>query len=156
ARLAEAVVKVPTGDELQANGARLTQLYAEKEAAERSLAEASAPFRRQQTRSRAGFEEVFRSLPEKSTLLAYIQYGQRSAAQQTPTPSYVAFVVRAGRREPLLIPLGKVAEIDPLVEAWRREAGTDPRREGSAAAAGDRYRDAGEKLRRRIWDPVAS
>jgi CHAT domain-containing protein len=56
----------------------------------------------------------------------------------------------------MLIPLGKASDIDSLVEAWQREAGTDPRREGSIAAAGDRYRDAGESLRRRIWDPIAS
>ena len=155
-RLASAIVKMPPAEGLQGYREQLTLLYAEKESAERSLAEASAPFRRQQTRSRAGFEEVFRNLPGRSALLAYVQYGQRSGAQQTPTPSYAAFVVRAGSKEPMLIPLGKASEIDPLVEAWQREAGTDPRREGSVAAAGDRYRDAGESLRRRIWDPVAS
>ncbi|HEV8200964.1 MAG TPA: CHAT domain-containing tetratricopeptide repeat protein [Candidatus Polarisedimenticolia bacterium] len=154
--LAAALVKVPAADGLQAYREQLTRLYAEKESAERSLAEASAPFRRQQTRSRAGFEEVFRNLPEGSTLLAYVQFGQRSAAQRTPTPSYAAFVARAGRKEAMLIPLGKAFEIDPLVQAWQREAGTDPRREGSVAAAGERYRHAGEGLRRRIWDPVAS
>ena len=155
-RLASAIVKVPAVEGLREYREQLTRLYAEKESAERSLAETSAPFRRQQTRSRAGLEEVFRNLPGQSTLLAYVQYGRRSASDRTAVPSYAAFVVRAGRKDPVLIPLGRAAVIDPLVEAWQREAGTDPRREGSLAAAADRYRNAGESLRRTIWDPVAS
>jgi CHAT domain-containing protein/tetratricopeptide (TPR) repeat protein len=134
---------------------QVERAYEEKEAAERALAEASAPFRKQQERSRVGLAEVLASLPGNAALLAYVRYEEHGRTDQTPVPSYAAFVVRAGRGDPLLRPLGKAAEIDALVEDWQREAGTDPRRAGSVAAAEDRYRAAGERLRRRIWDPIA-
>ncbi len=134
---------------------QVDRAYEEKEAAERALAEASAPFRKQQERSRAGLAEVLASLPGNAALLAYVRYQEHGRTDQIPVPSYAAFVVRAGHDDPLLRPLGKAAEIDALVEAWQREAGADPRRAGSVAAAEDRYRAAGERLRRRIWDPIA-
>jgi len=154
-RLAGLLGRLPQSGPVEAYRGQVDRAYEEKEVAERALAEASAPFRRQQARSRVGFAEVFASLPGDAALLAYVRYQEHGRTDQTPVPSYAAFVVRAGRDDPLLRPLGKAAEIDALVEAWQREAGTDPRRTGSVAAAEDRYRVAGERLRRRIWDPVA-
>jgi CHAT domain-containing protein len=154
-RLAGLVGRLPQSGPVEAYREQMVRAYEEKEAAERALAEASAPFRRQQARSRAGLAEVLASLPEGSALLAFARYQQRGRTDQEPVPSYAAFVAQAGRNDPSLVALGKAAEIDALVEAWQREAGADPRREGSAAAAEERYRAAGERLRRRIWDPVA-
>jgi CHAT domain-containing protein/tetratricopeptide (TPR) repeat protein len=153
-RLARLLGRVPESGSV-AYREQVERAYEEKETAERALAEASAPFRRQQARSRAGLAEVLASLPGDAALLAYVRYQEHGRTDQTPVPSYAAFVVRAGHDEPQMRPLGKAAEIDALVEAWQREAGTDPRRAGSVAAAEDRYRAAGERLRRRIWDPVA-
>jgi CHAT domain-containing protein/tetratricopeptide (TPR) repeat protein len=144
-RLVRLVVRGP-GDDAEGERARVDEARAGKERLERALAEASASFRREQARTRVGFEDVAAALPGDAALLAYVRSNRSPAA-------YVAFVLRGGTREPVVVPLGAAATVESTVAEWRRQvlrgaAGRSPRR--SVAA----YRDAGAALRREVWDPV--
>jgi CHAT domain-containing protein len=66
----------------------------------------------------------------------------------------VAFVLASGA-PPVVVPLGPAARIDPLVAAWREEAGAKPPAVRTAERSAEgRSRAAGEQLRRLVWDPV--
>jgi CHAT domain-containing protein len=149
-RLAELLERPPQPGQAEEDRKQINQAHLDKGAAERALAEVSATFRRHQTRSQAGLEMVLRNLPRQAALVAFVRF------EAELDPAYGFFLFHAGLKEPIWTLLGPAAEIDGLVEAWQREAGSDPRAGGDAAGAMDRYRVAGERLRRRIWDPVAS
>ena len=107
----------------------LDETRQKKEEAERALAEQSAETRAEMKRSPAGFEAVLSALPPGSALVSFVQYARSLRADTVsfapppaPAPSFAAFIVRAGRRDVALIPLGTVAEIERLVTAWRAEA----------------------------------
>ena len=125
----------------------------ERERAERALAAASSPFRRQVELSRIGQAEVSAALPPRSALLAYLRYGHSTTqGEGSAEPAYVAFVLLPGA-EPAVVPLGPAEPIDALIGAWRRAAGTEPVVHRGRT---DRtHRTAGGELRSRIWDPVA-
>jgi len=72
---------------------------------------------------------------------------ERGVDQRAPIVSYIAFVIRAGHRDPEAVPLGRADEIDALVASWKKEASS-----GEVEAA---YRAAGTALRKRVWDPLA-
>src|SRR5262249_37919008 len=76
-------------------------------------------------------------------------------------PSYVAFILVAGHREPILVNLGSAGEIDALVERWRRVVSAIPNGVGGLTAGkeggeGARASESGILLRQAIWDPVSS
>lgn len=138
----------------------MDQAREEKEDAERALAEDSAAERAEIARSSLGLDDVQRALPTGSVLVSFVQFnrsarGASAATQSGTTPSMAAFILRADEDDVGLASLGRVAEIEPLVAAFRIEAsgthlmsGTDP------LAALREYRGAGDALRRRIWDPL--
>ena len=136
----------------------------EKERAERALADKSTLFREEQARHGAGLDEVAASLPQGSALVAYARYvpagGAREGGRETgPTPrpaAYLAFVLRSGGRDPVVVPLGSADTIEPLVRRWKEAGASEPPAVAAAArAAEDRYRSAGEALRQAIWDPLS-
>jgi len=114
-----------------------------------------------------GLKEVAAALPSDSALVGFFRYsllpppGPRFAEEQgtenPPESSYLAMILPAGSREPVLVPLGAAAAIDDLVLRWK---------EGMAAPAAEhpasrerserRYRDIARPLRTAIWDPVAA
>ena len=151
-RLAYLAVRGPSGERLDHYRKLLEGARAEKEAAERALAERSVSFREEQARDRAGLEVVRAALPSGSALLSYARYGDH---EHGSVPSYAAFVVspQGGER---LFALGRADRIDALVSRWRAEllkegrSGGRSRRRNLAS-----YRSAGEALRRTVWDPVA-
>ena len=132
-----------------------------KEKAERELAQASFTFREVLERSRAGLAEIKSSLPPGFSLVAfarYIHYGPPTVRlhEFNQIPSYVAFVLQSPNSEPMIIPLGKEEEIEPLVFDWGQEAARGTRIPGrSAKDAEAAYYAAGEALRQKVWDPVA-
>jgi len=139
----------------------------QKEAAERALAERSTPFRQRRTRQEAGFNEVAAELPSKSALIAWVCFNrmERTVSQtgesQAPNPmdasgvpSYGAFIIGAPGREVRFVALGTAKEIDQQIVDWHREAGSGPRLH-SRNTAQLAYLQAGQALRRAIWDPVA-
>ena len=135
----------------------LVAAHDEVERLERSLGEASAAFRRDQARSRAGFDEVAASLPKGTALVGITKRSIFNDPTGTRTPDtfdYVAMVLAPGMAEPRPVVLGAVPEIDALVLGWRGKAaraGDTAMAHSTAEAA---YRRVGEALRRRIWDPL--
>jgi tetratricopeptide (TPR) repeat protein len=131
----------------------------EQERVERELARKSEAFRREATARSAGLQEVAGRLPARSALVSYVVYHSSPVAASAATAeleeAYLAVILRSGQSQPVLVPLGREAEISPLVQSWRREAarGATAARRPVAGLEHD-YRAAGEKLRRRIWDPL--
>jgi CHAT domain-containing protein/tetratricopeptide (TPR) repeat protein len=136
----------------------------ERDAAERSLAERSLEFRREQRQRGLGWDDVKAALPPKSALIAFVRFQQhpfgkprdRGGASPQPAGAYVAFVTRAGDPgEPAIVPLGPAADLEAEVARWRSQitavafaGGRAPRR----AETG--IRQAGSRLRAKIWDPL--
>jgi CHAT domain-containing protein len=103
---------------------------------------------------RPGLEEVARALPAPAALVAFAKV-RGLAISTRASAQYVALVLRS-RDDPIrLLTLGKAEAIEAAVEDWRKEAGTDPRLEGSAAAEA-RYLRAARRLRALIWDPLTA
>jgi CHAT domain-containing protein/tetratricopeptide (TPR) repeat protein len=149
---------------------KLAEAGRAKEAAERSLAEKSAAFRREQERSRAGLREVVEALPSGATLLAFARYRQLQSllsprdgagppapapVQERFIPYYAALILTSSTAEPKAVALGPAAEIEALVRAWRVEAAAAPPPARAAWRRSEmRCREAGKRLRAAVWDPV--
>ncbi len=136
----------------------LDQAREEKERAERALAGSSAEFAQEQERSRLGLDEVLVHLPAKSALVSFTVYEQLPVGSaDDPTRSYMAVVVDARKRIPAVVDLGPVAEIDPLIAQWKKEAA---RGAGSIRRTPEEaetvYRDVAAELRAKIWDPLST
>jgi CHAT domain-containing protein len=131
-----------------------------KEKAERMLAEKSIAFRQEQAKTQLGLKEIAATLPPKGALVAFVRYArhdlQKAGATKgapEPIPSYAAFVLRAGKREPEFVRLGTAREIENLLAAWRSDIARQEEANVSKAAE-DTYRRTGAVLRQRIWDPL--
>lgn len=165
-RLAALVVGGPDAAGPRSYQDEVKRAMAEKERAERALAERSYEYRRERNRQSVGLEKIRDALPAETALVAYVQYQQfggvsgqpgASASGSTGQPSYLCFVLSPGMPIPRVLPLGTAADLDPLIQAWREQAGLAPGVLPSAARQGEvRYREAGELLRRRLWEPVAA
>jgi CHAT domain-containing protein/tetratricopeptide (TPR) repeat protein len=137
---------------------------ADKEKAERLLAEKSDAFRQEQARTQLGLKEIAAALPPGSALVAFVGYAKRDlqkrgARKAAPSlvPSYAAFVLRAGKHEPDFVPLGPALELEGLLAAWRSDIARQTEAINvSASAAEDTYRRTGAALRRKIWDPLVA
>jgi CHAT domain-containing protein/tetratricopeptide (TPR) repeat protein len=141
-----------------------------KERAERALALESLAFRRDAERASLGFDEIAQSLPEGSALVSYVAYDEPerpipagavpadSSQSRKPRPvcKMAAMVLRAGERTPRLVSLGLQSRADARVRAWGTEAALGLAIAGrSHAQAESACVQAGEELRRMIWDPIA-
>jgi CHAT domain-containing protein/tetratricopeptide (TPR) repeat protein len=136
-----------------------------RDAAERGLAEASAPYRAGFRRSTAGFDEVAGALPAGSALVSYVRYRPPeehilASAYRAPVDSaparYAALVLRAGERAPEVVTLGPGGAIEAAVERWVEACATPPPSDPRLARAAARRCDAlGRVVRARAWDPVA-
>jgi CHAT domain-containing protein/Tfp pilus assembly protein PilF len=127
----------------------LDQARAEKDRAERDLAEKSARFREDQSRSRVGIPELTAALPDDSALVAFVRYRGEGLDH------YLAFVLRGGDGVPAVVPLGTAARIDGLIVQWRRQLDQEAIAAGRAAERGEAaYRRAAGELRQQIWDPL--
>ena len=165
-RLARLMVRDP-GDGPQGRyRALIDHARRAKDSAERALAEASLRFRASEQERRAGFEEVRTALPATTALLSFVEFQRwtrphaagarpRSTRMRAAEPAYAACVIRKDHA-PILIGLGAAVTIDSLVARWAREIAS-----GAAvpvwqlAQAEARYRQAGLRLRERVWTPVA-
>jgi CHAT domain-containing protein/tetratricopeptide (TPR) repeat protein len=161
-RLARLAVSGPSPDHPEQYRQNLQRAIEEKERAERALAEKSFAYRQELRRAQVGLADVHRGLPAGSALVAYAQFNRPAdpskgyARAPEKTPSYVCLILKRGAEAPSVVPLGAAAEIDSLVRHWREAAALAP---GGLSGAGGReearYQEAGEALRRAIWDPVA-
>jgi CHAT domain-containing protein/Tfp pilus assembly protein PilF len=141
----------------------LEQARAEKDRTERALAEISAKFRDDQSRTRVGLRELSATLPPESALVGFVRYRhqnlERGEANTTPDPdaepSYLAFVVRSGNKLPAIVPLGSAARVDRLIVQWRKQVDQEAMAPGRAPKLGEAaYRRVAGELRQQIWDPL--
>ncbi|HZN03283.1 MAG TPA: tetratricopeptide repeat protein, partial [Candidatus Polarisedimenticolia bacterium] len=102
----------------------------------------------------AGLEEVGHAVPPGSALVAYARYRRVGGIAGPGEPSYLAVVVRPGSVPPAILALGPAAVVDASVESWRAEATRDPIARGGPDPEAMTL-EAGDRLRRRIWDPLA-
>jgi len=133
-----------------------------EEKAEVLLAEKSVAFRQDQARSQLGLKDISAALPQGSALLAYVRYSRHEfrpmltdKAALQPVPSYAAFVLRAGERQPEFVPLGGAREIDRVIGGWRRSVAQEAEAQSNLGnSTGNASQRLGADLRRRIWDPL--
>ena len=164
-RLATLAIRGPEGEPPEVYRRLMDEARREEEDAERSLALRSAAFRHDQARAGVGLADILAALPPDSALVAY---AYRGAVERPGPPSgarpesrgedpcYLAFAVGPREVNPSLVRLGSAGEIDGLVRRWREAVGTAPGVVRVARRrAEDDYRQAGEALRRVIWDPLA-
>jgi CHAT domain-containing protein/Tfp pilus assembly protein PilF len=125
----------------------LAQAQAEKDRAERALAQHSAAFREELASRSAGLNEVSSALAPGDAVVAFVRYSS--------DPAYLAFVLRAGADSPALIPLGPARSIEALIADVRREIQNEAESPGlSPARSEQEYRAPAGALRHRIWDPL--
>jgi CHAT domain-containing protein len=101
-------------------------------------------------------------LPPRSALASFCLFRlheksapEDGAASTEQTPCYLAFVWSTLHKDPVVVRIGLVEDIDPLISSWREEIAyaahvTDP----FAGEAEADCRASGAILRRKIWDPL--
>ena len=133
---------------------KLSSARDELERAERMLAEASSRYRLEMDRRAAGLKEVAASLRKGSALVSFVRYQQIDRGESpSRVPAYFAFVLGSGASRPAPVALGRAEVVDALIRNWREVVGRDPRSADSERAEAE-YREAGNALRRAIWDPL--
>jgi CHAT domain-containing protein/tetratricopeptide (TPR) repeat protein len=149
---------VGEGDPVQR--AMLDAARAQKEDAERALAERSVAVREELARTNAGIDAVRGALPANSALVSFVRYDRTSFSDHQAhvrlartAPAYIAFVMRAGSPEVRVVSLGPATGVDAVVSRWREET-MGVLQASSVSDAEDRYRAAGTALRERVWDPL--
>jgi len=75
----------------------------------------------------------------------------RTGGGKPAISSYAAFVLRAGT-EPVVVPLGPADRIDTDIGEWRNRAAAQP--DARRPDLERETRRVGDKLRRRLWDPL--
>jgi CHAT domain-containing protein len=116
---------------------------AEREAAERLLAEASAEARAELEGPSLGATDVLAALPAGSALVSFVRYDRGALSpKSTAAPSYAAFVARAGDASVALVSLGPAAPLEEAIRTWRDSV----RRPTPGSTAWS--------ARRLVWDPV--
>ncbi|WP_442509010.1 CHAT domain-containing protein [Novipirellula sp. SH528] len=122
----------------------LTAMMAEKETLEAELSRTNAEFRSAQ--SPPSLAQLAASLPQDSVLIDYFEYASLSPepgkGRFQGTPSLLASVVKPDGSV-LVIPLGSATEIANDIDQWRQSFGV--------SSSG---RNAGKRLRERIWEPL--
>jgi len=154
-RLATLVVRGIRNDAPDRYRRLLESARADKDRAERALAEKSAHFRDDLSRTRIGAADVTAALPPRSALVSFVRY--QSQDLNKADASYLAFVLRAGSSEPVLVPIGSAARVDGLIVQWRKqldqEALSSVRTPNRGEAA---YRRVAGELRQLVWDPLVA
>ncbi|MBI3473851.1 MAG: CHAT domain-containing protein, partial [Candidatus Solibacter usitatus] len=134
---------------------RIAEAMRRKDRLERDLGDRSVTLRRDLRRGQIGFADVAAQLPPRSALVAFVRF--RRDVPAAPKRAWVAaFVLLSGEEEPVLLPVAEESELEALVRDWRSRiamAASDPLRAGKRAEA--LMRATGERLRRKIWDPLA-
>jgi CHAT domain-containing protein len=125
---------------------RLATARAERDAAERALADVSTDFRGDRDARQAGLDAVRSALPERTGLVAFACYADVLDGSRT-SRAYGAYVLASGAADPVWVPIGPAQRVDALTAAVV-EAGRFPEAEIN-------YARAGAALRAQVWDPLA-
>lgn len=162
--LARLVMRGPKSMTASQYQAALDRARENKYAAERLLAEKSLPFRRELASRQVGLKEVSAALPKDAALISFVRYPRTAFRLGAPAlhpaaaaqASYLALVLRPGQDQPAVVDLGAAADVDALVAQLRRTIAQEAQDPGRAPRQSEAsYRRAAERLRLRIWDPLA-
>ena len=146
-QLSRLVVQGPGNFHAATYAAALDRARAAKENAERALAARSASFRQELVQREAGGREIAAALEPGDALVSFVRYGSPA--------NYLAFVERPGRENPAVVPLGPASGIESLIGAVRRDIQAEADAPGrSRVLSESHYRNTGEALRKRLWDPL--
>ncbi len=148
----------------------LDGLRARRDSLERELARKSSTFRRDLIRTRAGLDDVLRTLAPDEALVSYACYLEFPTAERrapharrwtaeaerlAPRPMVLAFVLRPSQGAPRVVRIARAEEVDARVAAWRAALARQMSAEDdSLANAG--LNVSGDSLRKLVWDPVAA
>lgn len=124
----------------------------DRAARELELAKLSQRFARNLDQRDSSLAELLGMLPARSALIAYARY----AADSTSARERYAAFARAPDGRLVFRDLGDAAAIDRLVSAWRASLRGLTGDLTQDLAHEERSRQAGARLRRAVWDKVAS
>ncbi len=166
--LARLAIAHLSGEQLESHDSELERAKRNSDEAELELAQRSRRYRARSQRWSIGLDEVSAALPAGSVLVAYARYCRPGAPNDCDAPDarkrtppgdpaagYLAFVLRAGERQPRVFPLGDAQRIDRLVQEWYAAVSqAPPLLPPAARAAASRYREVASELRTVVWDPL--
>ena len=124
--------------------------------AERVLARTALPYAAARAHAEAGLADVRAGLPNGAALVAFARYrawSRGAMAADERDGRYLAFVLSPGAAVPTVVPLGGAASIDSLIDAWR--SAVEPGAVEAGPSRAERARREGDRLRARLWDPIA-
>lgn len=143
----------------QGSSEAVNQATARMEKIERALAERSAAVRNGERSDAVRIEDLRHSLPARSVAISYVTYLRRAVEAVEParadTPSYLAFVLHPDSNRIGVFDLGEAKAIDTLVTSLRATADAEAHGGGLGSVRNERsYRESGDALRKKIWDPL--
>jgi CHAT domain-containing protein len=141
------------------NSEAILQATGNMEKIERELAERSVDQRNDQRVTAVRLEDLRRSLPPRSVLISYVAYRRHAVEKVDPartrTPAYLAFVLKPDSEIIRIFDLGDAKPIDELVSRARASADAEAHAGGLGSIRNERaWREAGEALRKLVWDPM--
>jgi tetratricopeptide (TPR) repeat protein len=146
-RLVNVLLRGPGSGSVDDYRRRVAELRAVEEAAERSVAAANETVGADLAAGEIGYDEIRASMPEGAILVAFARIG--GGRHTGVAAQYVAFVDDGTVDSPRLHSLGSAADVETAIRRWRDELGTDASMPDAA-----RHRQAGERLRELLWDPL--
>jgi len=152
-RLAAIIVAGPRNGSGPAYAQLVAEARAERDDLERQLARIDADFAAELELGGVSTDSLLAALPERTRLVAYIAY-ESGAAMSPGAHAYAAFTLSRSQASLRFVSLGPAATIDSLVMEWDAALCRGPVGLDGGAAAERRIRDLGEKIRRKIWDPL--
>jgi CHAT domain-containing protein len=130
------------------------------ETIERTLAEKSAAIRNDEHLSAVQINDLRQELPPHSALISYVVYKATAIEKVDPARSavytYMAFVLRPDSDRIRVFDLGEMKSVDDFIGKMRASADSEAHSKVQGSIRNERaYREAGEGLRKRIWDPLS-
>jgi CHAT domain-containing protein/tetratricopeptide (TPR) repeat protein len=132
----------------------------EAERIERELAESSSAFPSRGSDQEIALSTIRDSLPPGSALVSFVRYDRlptpRLAGASRPSvASYLAFVLQPTGQS-IVVRLGPASGIESEITEWRARAIGGLSQSTSLQREERKLRELGERIRRRIWDPIQS
>jgi CHAT domain-containing protein len=146
-------------DNRDARGDAIVESTNRMEKIERELAEHSADLRDDERAASVRIEDLRHRLPAHSALISYVTYRRIVVDKVDPasslTPAYMAFVLVPNSDRIRVFDLGDAKPIEDLVNSARASADTEAHAGGMGSIRNERmWREAGEALRKIVWDPL--
>ncbi len=125
---------VPGPDRLDVWKTQIAELTSQKEKLDTELMRNSVAFRSAQ--KKVTLDDVHQAIPTDGVIVDYFEYGGKQGR------SLVATVIRRDV-EPVMVDLGSAVDAANAISLWRASLGAD-----------DEAKQAGDQLRKQIWEPL--